>query len=242
MFFFKRSKVTVDCFTLNYGTNELFPIQEANNFYPEWWKTLPKTYESLNNWGLSIPRPTMKQCIGMTNLYTHGFVLPMWTELIIQTTATQWFYEFALGNDIVSHDVEQYQKPISDYHHLKITSPWFLAEKTGINFMWTAPTYNIIENLGKYHTLPGIMDYKYNVGTNINMLLPKVDNKIMLKSGQPLAHIVPMTDKDVKIKTQVVTQEELSKIQVHTYDSSFTNRYRTNRRINERKCPFGRSK
>jgi hypothetical protein len=241
MFFFKRSKVVVDCFTLNYGIEKLFPIQETNNFYPEWWKSLPKSYEKPNQWGLGIPQPTMKGCIGFINLYTHGFVLPLWTDLLMQTTKDSWLYEFAAPNDIVSHDEQQFGEPINNYHHIKITSPWFLVEKSGINFMWTVPTFNNIENLGSYHILPGIMDYKYNIGTNINMLLPKTDNKILLKAGHPMAHIVPITDKAVELRTHVITQQELNKIEVRIYDSSFTKRYNVNKRILERKCPFGRS-
>ena len=82
-FFFKRKKIVVDCFTDNYSINELFPIQTANNFYPDWWKNLPKTYDAMNKWGLRVSQSTMKKCPAIIDLYKTGFIMPLWSDLQI---------------------------------------------------------------------------------------------------------------------------------------------------------------
>ena len=44
MILFKKSKIVVDCFTYNTTVKELFPIARAINFFPDWWKQMPKEH------------------------------------------------------------------------------------------------------------------------------------------------------------------------------------------------------
>lgn len=241
MFFFKRNTIVVDCFTTNSSVNDLFPIQKASKFYPQWWKDLPKTFELPNNWGLTIPHATMKGCIGFTNTYNNGFMIPLWADLLVQTDPTNWLYQFSTAHKVDSHDKEQIGSDL--YHHLKLISPWTLKEKSGVKFMWTSAFYNQLAELSAYHILPGIMDFKYNHGTNVNMFFPKVDNKILFKAGTPLAHIIPMSENKVEIKTHVVTEAEMEKIEPASYVSTFINKYDINKKIlkaKEKGCPFAK--
>jgi hypothetical protein len=243
MFFFKRSKIVVDCFTTQSAINELFPIQKASKFYPDWWKNLPKTFNRTNSWGLSIPQSTMKACNGFINMYQNGFMIPLWSDLIVETSHVKWLYEFSAPSEIHSHDPEQLGNIGDTYHHLKLISPWIFREKTGIKFTWMASTYNQIDRLQAYHVLPGIMDYKYNCGTNINLLFPKVVNKQLIKAGTPLVHIIPMSENPVEVKTHVITEQELHKLETNSYISTFIRKYDTNKKIlkdKERSCPFGK--
>ena len=245
MFLFKKKKIVVDCFITHPAINELFPIQKASNFYPDWWKDLPKTFDRTTNYGLRIPSTTMKSCIGFTNLYTNGFMIPLWSDLIVETGPKNWAYEFSAPSEIHSHDPAQFGEVVDKYHHLKIESPWVLREKSGVKFVWMGAIYNQMKQLDAYHIIPGIIDYKYNTGTNINMLFPRVQQKVLIEAGTPLAHIIPMSDMDVQIKTHCVTEQELNKIETPSYVSSFLKKYTTNKNIlesKERKCPFGRLK
>ena len=109
--------------------------------------------------------------------------------------------------------------------------------------MWTSAFYNQLAELSAYHILPGIMDFKYNHGTNVNMFFPKVDNKILFKAGTPLAHIIPMSENKVEIKTHVVTEAEMEKIEPASYVSTFINKYDINKKIlkaKEKGCPFAK--
>jgi hypothetical protein len=244
MFFFKRSKIVVDCFTTRPAINDLFPIEKSSKFYPQWWKDLPKTYDRKNDWGLSIQLATLKGCVGFTNLYTHGFMIPLWADLLIETTEDRWLYEFSAASKVESHDEEQLGSMGKVYHHMKLVSPWIISEKSGVNFIWTNAFYNQIDRLNDYHILPGMIEYKYNFGSNINLFLPKTNNRMLLEAGTPMVHFIPMTDKDVEVKTHVVSEEEYRKLETPLYTSKFIKKYYTNKKImqsKEGKCPFGKS-
>jgi hypothetical protein len=53
-------------------------------------------------------------------------------------------------------------------------------------------------------------------------------------------HLIPLSDKNIKIKTHVVTSAELSKL--NSRPRVFTNYYNKRKKIlqsNHKKCPFG---
>jgi len=225
---------------MNYSVRELFPIQKSQHFFPEWWKALPKTYESKNNWGLKKPSATMKSCEGFLNIYKNGLILPLWSDLIVETTKDSWKYEFSASSDAVSHDPQQFGPEFNSFIHLKLISPWLIRENSGIKFIWMEPTWNHISTLGNYFTLPGIIDYKYQIGTNINLLFQQKDNKILITAGQPMAHLIPITEKEIEVRTHHVTEQEYMKLDVSAYESSFIKKYAKNKKILQGKCPFAK--
>ena len=244
MFFLRRSTIVVDCFVNSQPIHDLFPIRKANHFYPEWWKDLPKTFEVKSEFDVNVPVSTMKSCIGFINLYRNGFILPLWSDLIIEKDINGCRYQFSSPDNqgIHDHDPAQYVGAFENSTHMKILSPWILKEKTGVNFLWTEPTWNNITLFENLNVLPGIMDFKYQHGSNINALIPNIDIKLLIKAGEPLVHIIPISEKDVKIKTHVITENEYKKMNVGSYSSSFYHKYNTNKKIleaNEKKCPFG---
>ncbi len=203
-FFFKKPKIYIDCFTSNLNAFELFPIQESVNFYPDWWKTLPKTHTSIAEEGIEIQRPTMKSCDGFTALYQKGFMIPLWSDLVIETQQNGYRYRFADDtSDISSHDFNQMSKEFMAYIHFKITSPWRIREKEGIKFLFFQPSYNHIRTLLEWHVVPGMVDFKYQYATNINFLTAK-NRRFELSAGLPLVHLVPLTEKEIVVRTHIV--------------------------------------
>lgn len=244
MFFLRRSTIVVDCFVTSQPIHDLFPIRKASHFYPEWWKDLPKSFEVKSEFDVNLPVPTMKSCIGFVNLYRNGFILPLWSDLIIEKDINGCRYQFsdhkALG--IRDHDPLQYTGAFQNSTHMKILSPWLLKEKTGVNFLWMEPSWNNASLFENLNILPGVMDFKYQHGTNINAIISSNDIKLWIKAGDPLAHIIPISEKNIKIKTHSVTENEYKKLEGTSYTSSFYHKYTTNKKIleaNEKKCPFG---
>ena len=77
---FKNKEIVLDCFTDSKFTLENFPIAKSENFYPEWWKNLPKEYkENKNFW----PTSTMKRCKGIIDFYQNSFTIPLWSDLML---------------------------------------------------------------------------------------------------------------------------------------------------------------
>lgn len=247
MFYFKRKKVELKFFTSRPEVHEFAPIDYAKKFTPDWWKNLP------NNNGFDFEskeiKKNMKGCVGVTGLMNKGFIMPLWSDAAIMVGAkgtNNYWYQFA-DKETVAVEHGQNQRgsfaPDDDYQHLKIVTPWIMQCKRDIplyigSASWHTPPNNM-------HILNGIVSPKYQTTTNVNILFSRTDKQqeFDLKLGQPIAQIIPMTDLDVRISTELVDSKEYNEIQQRTFSVlSFSHSYSKCKKLHkqrESKCPFG---
>lgn len=226
IFSFKRT-IVVDCFTNRSDVYEYSKIDYARNFIPKWWKETPvKLFTSF------YPQPTMRTCAGFTSLYKEGFIIPMWSDLAVDVSPignTNFSWQFSdKQSSASSHATAQRGNylPETDYVHLKLDNPWFLKTDKLIKFIWMQPSWNL-NDFSKLHISPGITEYKYQHGANINLFIKRdVEQSIVnIDFGQPMAHLIPQSDVNIKLKHHLVSNDEYDKIfKLHT-NVSFTNKY-----------------
>ena len=120
IFFFKRSTITVDCFTSRKDVYDFSPVDYSNKFYPEWWKKLDKqVYNSF------YPEATMKTCEGFIQNYQTGFIVPLWSDLSVRlgsTNSTDYNWQYADEISVARiHSVQQRGTylPPDLYSHIK---------------------------------------------------------------------------------------------------------------------------
>ena len=239
----RPSVLHVDCFTACVPAYEYAPIENATKFYPEWWKKLPK--ESLGHqpkpW---IPQPTMKSCQGFIDSYRNSLIMPMWSDTLIKvnennldvTFSHNWFHQ--------SHDYFQREGYLKNFHHLKIISPWIFKTKQDIYWSFKKPIYNF-ENPLDFLLFEGVIEFKYQHSTNINIGIKKINKTIKLNFRDPIVLLTPHTEKKIKFKNHFV--DSMEKFQMLSDKASagtvFVGKYLNNRRIKkqqeqEKKCPF----
>jgi hypothetical protein len=250
MFIFKKKKIVIDAFTWNSSINSYFKPDLSNKFLPDWWKQLPSTFNGNNKYDITTEIATIKRCDGIINLYKKGFIIPLWSDLIVETNENgEWRSSWSSDNstNIIDHDKRQLGNISDDLIHIKIISPWILKEKTGVEFYWAEPVWNNLQKFNNVTFLPGVLDFKYQNNTNINILFPKKNARYEFEFGQPMVQLVPISDADVEIKTHLVSPEEwnhLSLMNIHKF--SFLNFHRNKKKIidsqEKKKCPFGFSK
>ena len=86
IFKFKKKRRVIDVFTYDGAAYDLFPIQKSMEHYPKWISDLPHTIDGYNNNnGQSIPAGTLRGCPGVRDLYKIGWIVPMWSDVIIDT-------------------------------------------------------------------------------------------------------------------------------------------------------------
>ena len=238
MFFnFVRPKIVVDAFTDKDNINTVAPITSAAERLPSWWRDLPKQYPHENSFVQGINHPTIRRCPAVTKVFTNGLVIPLWADIIIETGADggirwQWSDYIRVSDDdtangIGHHPVEQYGPNFSDLIHLKLISPCVLKEKTGVDFYFTAPYWSNTDLMrSSIHICPGIINYKYTSATHVNMFMPKRDCRTTMRCGDPTVLLIPMTDKEVIVKTHVISQSEHRAMALRTvFKNSFFNNY-----------------
>lgn len=210
--FIKRKKIIVDCFTTNIDAHDTFPIMPASKFFPNWWKRLPNAFPIETEAGVQIENRTMKSCSGLINHYKNGFILPLWSDLVVQTQAdglgNSYSFQYADGHSNIGvHPLDQMGKEFESLVHVKLTSPWRIREKSGINFIYMEPTWSQPADLLIMSTPPGTIEYKYQHTSSVNMFLEK-GRRYNFTAGRPMAHLIPLTEKEVEIKCHLVSPLE----------------------------------
>ena len=238
IFNFKRSTITVDCFTYSPVAYELYKIRKAVLFYPETIKKMsPSLIVKDGHTNISIETPTIKKCTGINGLYTKGAIMPLWAERIIQ------------------HEKIQYNPLFDGYHHIKFVSVWNMVEKSGLKFIWMPAFYNMEEYQlnDKIIIPPGLTYYDEQPQSNVNVFIKKDAENFILRAGTPLIHIVPLTEKQVDWKCHLVNikvwrdKNTIPTDMSQYYDGTRNNRWAKEKALADKmdleekkgKCPFG---
>jgi len=193
-FWFKKKKIILDMFTDDYFAYEYCKPLPANKHYPEWVK-------DLNN-----ERVTLKQCVGFTELYKNSFIFPFWNTLTLINLKTN---NSTVVNNDINHEFFSSEKIAITQHprfqfngllsggsnirNIKLISPWLFKSKKYLQFLWHAPLWNY-ELLNNFHLLPAIVDFKYNLDTNINFIYDSniINDTLVITPNTPLVMLTPL--------------------------------------------------
>jgi hypothetical protein len=239
IFFFKKKPIELVCVTKSTEVLQHAPIQKANKFIPDWWKQLPQKFRPPNK---IFDMSTMKHCTGFVDYYTNGVMIPMWCDLALRIGPIGTdLYEYQFADRIsklTPHNPKQYGNHFDKEHfqHLKIISPWVFSCKEDIKFLNTEPTWTFIR-FPTLRALPGIVNYKHQGGTNINIMVYRTEQEqqFVVPFLEPMYHIIPMSDRPIKLILSD-DKQECEKIASKSYASTFVNKYKTNlyaRKVNK---------
>lgn len=209
--FLKRRPIKVTAMTRRADLISYAPVAKSTEFIPKWWRNLPSSYtiDDLHD------ASTMRFCTGITDLYSKGLIIPLWSDFNIQIghKGTAWYkYQFA---DKISraypHDIEQRGSFAEEYEwqHLQFVSPWRFTCDGDVDFLMTTPIWHL-ENPPPYTILPGVLNFKQVFESNINTIFErKEDTKLYsLKLRDPFCHLVPLTDRKIELTLKLISEEE----------------------------------
>jgi hypothetical protein len=208
-FFRKNSTAVLDCFTYVSYINEYAAISKAIKYLPDWWKQMPST--------LPEEMLSIKKCPGFINFFKKGIVIPSWFELELTLSKDckekAWRWESSSKYMDVSdshHNVQFQEFSGSNGQNIKITSPWLFKTKDDIDFVWSQPTWNMRENIFNLSILPAVINFKYQHSTNINFFAEyrKETRTYKIESLTPLVMLHPLSDKNIEIKTHLISENE----------------------------------
>lgn len=248
MFWIKPTKIHVDCFTYDEIVYNNFKIDRAKEFIPDWWKKIPNNqYSKVNtdpNSSLHIRQLTVKQCNGFRDLFQEGMIFPSWVDAQIEMLDDGKFY--ISGHDVPSINIEvgyhgREQITTSVYENcgqIKLVSPWFLEEKTGVKFSWMPCMWHNTHNIELMHVLTGVMDFKTQKATNINMYIKK-GSIVKIHAGDPLVHMIPLSDKKLEVHHHLLSHEEFKKRMYSELNAGNYANVKKVKQNKEEKCPFG---
>lgn len=248
-FFFRKPKIVVDCFTPYKSVYDLYKIRPAMQFFPEEISKI-KSYQEVTNTqlGITTKSSTVKRCVGLRELYSSGFVIPMWTDIIVNPLGftNKQSALASITSPFVYGKHPDYQLPsglYEEYHFSKFDSPWHLKEKLGIKFSWISPTWNLSKFSKNVIIPPGVISFDIQSGTNLNILFYKKCEQFIIEAGTPIAQLIPQSEKTIELKYHLVGEQEWMNVGMPPeFNSILPNRYmRYKKLMNDtpKKCPFG---
>lgn len=241
LFKFIEKPITIDFFTTDPGAYHHAPVVKSNKMMPEWIKTVksrPHTFGGNDN--------TIKQCNGFVDYFKNSYTIPLWSDVDIyigEEGGIEYSYNFADRKSVIEHHPDDQRGdylPQLKYQHLKFISPWAAVSNKSVNVHWTSPTWQI-DSPEKMIILPAVVDYAYTHSTNINVIIPraKEGKEFRLYTGQPMANLIPMTEKRVEAKCHLVDEKEFESIMLHAGSNTYFKNAINRHKANPNTCPFG---
>ena len=192
-----------------------YPIAPAHNFIPNWVKTSAKKFkERLKDDEYSAFTQTgVHRCPAIIDLYREGFIIPCPSDILFEFnedyTNVRWRF---FGSENISCELmpteglfgpdygEEFFKDI-----VKIVLPITIVSlKPGVRFLFNPVS---LPDDKDFTVAPGIYDTDLTGNINIQLNIKKKERFVLIKSGTPLVHLIPL-EKNVKIITKAVTGSE----------------------------------
>lgn len=222
IFLFKKSKLILDCFTYDPMVAKTASIQSALKFYPDWIRKIPsERFEEKHLPGTNathkIPTGTIKGCPGVIDYFKTGVMAPLWTDvsIAINPNGTYTYSSADSPFSLESHWPGQWDG-FNGYQHIKMVFPWHIEESTGTKFLLQKPLWTSNDNpflISKFASAGGVIDFKSQHCLHMHVLaeIPLVRQEFILNLGTPLIHLIPLSDKEIEVRTHIVDDNEWHK-------------------------------
>ena len=206
----KNDDIILDCYTYNPYAYNFAKINYGYHFLPEWWKKTPKNNK---NYG------TIKNCPAIVEYYKKSIILPMWCELeiVIEPKGNDMLFSWksAQKNFLIEpHPQEQFRGfAKQDGHNLKLISPWYIKCKESIDFTFTQPVWSQRDSIFNLSLMPGVINFKNQMQSNINCFFQQVDTKqvVHIEPLTPIAIMHPMSERKIKLRHHLLTSQDKDK-------------------------------
>lgn len=219
MFWFKKKKLIVDCFTYDEAAFKVYPVRKALPFYPDVIKKMPATVSLQDNQtGIDVPLATIKQCSGISGLYKYGAIIPLWTDYICQPHKALVEKKSAFGltagnKQPVEHPRAQYPGLFDNFVNVKITGVWNFVEPSGTKFIVMPAVYNLNNFNNNFIVPPALSYFDIQSQCNLQLFVRKDSPDFTILAGTPILQLIPLvdTDREVEYRKHLVGVEEFTK-------------------------------
>jgi hypothetical protein len=230
MFGFTRTTpITLYAFTSVPTLAEVFPPVELTKCVPDWWRSLP-SYANVTlpkEHAVSRP-PTIKHCYALQQLFKCGIGLRLWRDHFVTLAADGTVVADAPNGAAVrigmTHPTFQFPQAFNaTTQHYKFFSPWSFVCEQPVHFTMTHPIYHQRDPF-RFHTMTGVVEYRHQHSTAINVLLPRVpDQRIELSfaAGEMMAYLLPMSPSPIKVIAEEISQAEMDRVNAAKHFSFF---------------------
>jgi len=148
---------------------------------------------------------------GYGELSKEGIIIPMWSDIAFRWNNEQIRWQFSDRNsELGVHGADQSPGFLSNYYHIKITSPWMIESPVPIMVM---PASSYLNKPSPYVVPPGVLPPLGNkMASNMFIFFEKnnKENTFMIKHGTPMVQLIPLYDGPFEFTQEIVSEVEYS--------------------------------
>jgi len=201
------------------GLIDVAPPVPAAQMIPEWFQKLSmdiqmphkKPLPLIGNLVKKFSNHTIKKCPAVVDYFAEGYIIPMWSDILVQRYGDEFHYETNLNsefNPIEFHDTiqfETYPFKKNDYRRgVKFTSPWFFYTPPGWSTLFIKPQ---LHPQNDFTLIPGIVETDSFHQVNFPSIWHAEGDRI-LKRGYPFLHVIPFKRAKHKINLEYFNEQD----------------------------------
>lgn len=208
---------TIEFFSTIPGLAEAFPIVHARDFRPKWMQAAKDDYVKLLK-EKNDKFSHVYQCPGIIDLYRHGFIVPMWLDVIITTDPARRGF----GYKTPTNEFHQEGRILIDKHDgpavrfiptppdclpfiVKINTPWNIIAPKGVKFLMAPIGY---PDTFDFENVIGILDPGVSCEINFQLWWKIKEGETLLKAGTPMVHLIPLSEETFDITCRDMTDKD----------------------------------
>jgi len=199
--------------------------KKSIDYMPDWWHKTPIRRSSARL--LEVDAGNIKNCPGIKDYFAEGYILPMWTDLILyyDSDVDEWGYRVSDEKFKVStHNGSQYLDYVphktmgeNSYFIFKLASPWKLFTPKGYSSYQLPAFYHFNKD---FSAAPGVRDTDMYHQLNLQILIHSDKKEIFIPRGTPLAQIVPFKRNKMDLNVRDASAQDIKKINAHELNFS----------------------
>lgn len=218
----KKSTPVIEFISTIPGLKNIEEIQPvpANKVVPQWWKDFPFSLDQENN----SYRPfgnLVRQCPAFPDLFSSGYVLPMWADTTLYYDKDTTEYKWRCGNTSSPFVIDMLNpKQFTDnvpytFQGSKIlavwqfTNPWNIFTSKGYSIFQLPLFYHFNDD---YSVLPGTMDGFTANQNKVEVAFFSNKKEIFIKKGTPLVQYIPYKKSKVNMVIRDMTKKDTEDI------------------------------
>ena len=188
------------------GLEEIAPVKPAKYFLPQWFKGLkdfvevdavheknkPNYFGKKGDTAKKHTSGTVKRCPAIVDLITEGFIIPMWSDFLIQRDMETFEWDnknFQYGIEFHSKEqIKGWNLKKTDFPEgIKFTNPWRIYTPKGYSVMFMTPTYQFEK---RFTVLPGIVETDSYHHINFPSIWHTTKDAV-IERGTPFIQVIP---------------------------------------------------
>lgn len=214
----------------------------AAKMIPDYYKQIPSTINDYQIQELGLQ--TLKKCMPFLDPMTTGYIIPAWTDFVLDVGVDGTSRINIPTTKPVEHDAGQYitdhAKPQFPYHPfekvypyseniLKFMSPWYINTPKGYSVLFTNPFNHFVTDV---KILDGIVDTdEHKLEVNFPFIWTGFEaGRYIIEKGTPLVQVFPFKRDTLQLDVRVATkkEEKAKKVYIGKYMTTLKDFYTNN--------------